>query len=270
MKTLKDTLSYFMSNNDIFSAYSSVVQYPEWTPHLTLGYPETPAHEDKVPEFGINWVSFDRIAVWTGDFTGPEFELKDSWDGMAEVAWGALSPETQDAVDKVLSHHGIKGQRWGFRRTPQQLARSKSVSDLSDQELQAAVNRLRLEKEFASLSSPSAQATAKKGESFIKSTATSILKDNITKIAKAQTAHLLSKALEKSGQKHLADAVNPPKKEKKNKGGAADTPKPHNETSTPSRSRPMSSIPAKIVPNPAYRRSSRATKIYEVTTLGRN
>jgi hypothetical protein len=142
------------------------------------------------------------------------------------------------------------------------------------------VNRLKLEKEFASLSSPSSQATVQKGEGYLKSTGKSILKENVTKIAKAQVAHVLAKALEARGHQHLADAVrssdekarikDAAKKAEKEAKKAADTPKPHNETSTPSRSRPMSSIPAKIVPNPAYRRSSRATKIYEVTTLGRN
>lgn len=62
---------------DIKVAYDAIQQYPEWTPHLTLGYPTAPAHEDKREYPGIHNLSFDKLAVWTGDYSGPEFELKD-------------------------------------------------------------------------------------------------------------------------------------------------------------------------------------------------
>lgn len=40
----------------------SVEQFPEWTPHVTLGYPETPA----AGEYEGDAVSFDRVGVWVG------------------------------------------------------------------------------------------------------------------------------------------------------------------------------------------------------------
>lgn len=39
-----------------------VEQYPEWTPHVTLGYPDTPA----AGEYDGDAVSFDRLGVWIG------------------------------------------------------------------------------------------------------------------------------------------------------------------------------------------------------------
>lgn len=44
-------------------AMNAVEQYPEWTPHVTLGYPETPA----AGEYDGDAVTFDRIGVWVGD-----------------------------------------------------------------------------------------------------------------------------------------------------------------------------------------------------------
>lgn len=76
-----------------------------------------------------------------------------------------------------LYHYGIKGMKWGVRRTEAQLARArgeqwnplkkktastktsssssgekKKVSEMSDDELRRAVNRLQLEKQYRDLS----------------------------------------------------------------------------------------------------------------------
>ena len=40
----------------------SVEQFPEWTPHVTLGYPETPAAGDYAGET----VTFDSVGLWVG------------------------------------------------------------------------------------------------------------------------------------------------------------------------------------------------------------
>lgn len=95
---------HLLQQEDIQLAYQSTEQYPSWTPHLTLGYPDAPAHD--VVENPIRWVSFDRIALWTGEFDGPEFVLKED-DRMALDHSG---------VDSFLAHYGIKGMKWGVRR----------------------------------------------------------------------------------------------------------------------------------------------------------
>lgn len=120
IRNLAELRNKLLQHNDIRTAYDSVDQYPEWLPHLTLGYPETPAHEDEIPEHGLNWITFDRIAVWTEDFDGPEFKLKWPEDSMeAELAMASTN-EARKALglDAVVEHYGVKGMKWGVRRDP--------------------------------------------------------------------------------------------------------------------------------------------------------
>lgn len=49
-----------LANEPILTAYEAVEQYPEWTPHVTLGYPETPARG----EYDADAVTFDRVGLW--------------------------------------------------------------------------------------------------------------------------------------------------------------------------------------------------------------
>lgn len=100
VKNLETVRRYLLTNRDVFQAYNSTVQYPTWTPHLTLGYPKTPAKEIE-RDYPISWVSFDRIAFWIGDYEGPEFLLKDDWDDQLRMS--------------ELAHYGTKGMKWGVR-----------------------------------------------------------------------------------------------------------------------------------------------------------
>ncbi len=52
-----------MANEPIATAHDAVEQHPQWTPHVTLGYPEEPA----VGEYDATEVTFDRIGLWIGD-----------------------------------------------------------------------------------------------------------------------------------------------------------------------------------------------------------
>lgn len=74
---------FFLEDDLISKAYNSVEQYPEWTPHLTLGYPETPAKKPD-DDRELSWVQFDKIALWTGDYEGPTFKLEYPWDRYLE------------------------------------------------------------------------------------------------------------------------------------------------------------------------------------------
>lgn len=108
-KEVKQFRHYLLQNDDIRTAYDSSEQHPDWLPHLTLGYPETPAKPNP-NDYGISWVHFDRIALWLGDYEGPEFVLQRS-NNYAEVSMS-------DAVENVLAHYGKKGMKWGVRRDP--------------------------------------------------------------------------------------------------------------------------------------------------------
>lgn len=103
---------YFLGDDTIRKAYDSVEQYPEWTPHLTLGYPEKPAKPDTHEVLRYASVNFNRIAVWFGDSEGMEFRLKETRSDLAEVGEWSMSDELED----LLEHHGVKGMKWGVRK----------------------------------------------------------------------------------------------------------------------------------------------------------
>lgn len=176
-ETVNQYRSYLLKNDNIRTAYDSTTQFPEFIPHLTLGYPTTPAKPDERDYPGINHVSFDRIAVWFGDFEGIEFPLKAyEWD--MDFAMGDIN---KDAVGELLEHHGVLGMKWGHRgarasgpekvgvrskgkklktsggrgfpahadairaRKTGQIGKKSGLKSLSNQELQAYTQRMNLE-----------------------------------------------------------------------------------------------------------------------------
>lgn len=190
-ETIRDFRSNLLKDNSIRTAFDMAEQHDEWVPHLTLGYPETPAHPDERDFPGISYVNFDRIAVWFGDFEGIEFPLKaHEWD--IDMAMGTSVPfmtaTTNKILDEILEHHGVKGQKWGIRRkatvgaqevvvsdrrkklktsggeghpahpdavrarTSGQIAKKSGVKALSNEELQAYTKRLQLEQSLKRLS----------------------------------------------------------------------------------------------------------------------
>lgn len=104
LQSLRNTL---LQQDDIFAAYNSTDQFPQWTPHLTLGYPSSPANPDERDYPGVNWVHFDKLALWTSDSEGYEFLLKEKEQELA------MSDIT---LDGILSHYGVPGMHWGSRK----------------------------------------------------------------------------------------------------------------------------------------------------------
>ena len=155
VKFIEKIRSFLLGDQDIRKAFESTTQFPEFTPHLTLGFPETPAKPDKRDFPGISWVNFDRIALWTGDFEGPEFRLKNNNNWEVSMS---------DDVEEFLTHFGVKGMHWGSRRNKasvpasedhQRAADVKAKSklggkkSLSNKEIQDFLTRMNLEKQFA-------------------------------------------------------------------------------------------------------------------------
>lgn len=111
-KAVRDFRSTLLQDHNIKTAYDSAQQFDgPWQPHLTLGYPETtPANAIPDDQIGTFYdVCFNKIAVWTGDFEGPEFLLKDYWDEFDVLDY------PMDVAMSDLEHHGVKGMRWGVR-----------------------------------------------------------------------------------------------------------------------------------------------------------
>jgi 2'-5' RNA ligase len=115
-KWIKSLRGQLLKQNDIRTAFEKADQFPDWVPHLTLGYPDTPAKELPAEYTKLYGVQFDRIAIWTGDYEGPEFRLK--WPDREDledpaIAWDGLSEEGKEFV---IAHYGTKGMKWGVRK----------------------------------------------------------------------------------------------------------------------------------------------------------
>ena len=197
MKDLVRARENLLQNDNIKAAYDSIPQFPQWTPHLTLGFPATPAKPDTRDWPGTSFVNFDKIAVWTGDFEGPTFELKAKvWD---------MDMTMSDVVDDILSHHGVRGQKWGVRRSRSErgvsnlkrgaahpvsedattankahaIVKKSGTAALSNKDLQVLVSRMNLEKQFSSLKA----SQVNPGKKFAQDVLTNIAKQQVTAIA---------------------------------------------------------------------------------------
>lgn len=199
-KTIKQFRHYLLQNQAIKTAYDATTQFEDWTPHLTLGYPESPANP--LPDDRrLYSVRFDRIALWMGDYEGPEFTLKTN------------SPEVSmsDTVDDILAHYGTKGMKWGVRKADkffgtktipakpkssdakkadQALAKAKSkgTKALSNDELKLLNERLRLEQQFSQMN----PNTKSRGKKFI---AQELRKVGGMAIAAAASKHLIKRVV---------------------------------------------------------------------------
>lgn len=111
----------------------------------------------------------------------------------------------------VLSHHGVKGMKWGIRRTPAQLARArgrtttketksetepaapkkKSLSEMSDEELQRTVNRLNLEVRYRQLNPEKVSA----GKRFVDKVMKDVVVPAATEVAKNALKNALQSAV---------------------------------------------------------------------------
>lgn len=155
--------AHLLQDDLINVAYRSAEQFPEFTPHLTMGFPETPAKPDDSDYNRFSYVRFDRISVWVEDSVGPTFDLKSEHQGL-EVAMSQLDVGQQ--VTEELLHYGVKGMKWGKKKAAVEAARSPEsthvktvqdkvkktkVSSATNKELQDVITRLNLEKQFNQL-----------------------------------------------------------------------------------------------------------------------
>ena len=109
---LRNFRSMLLKNDAIARNYVKAEQFPGWIPHLTMGYPNSPAKEIEVDNRHLlRWINFDRVAIWFDNYEGPEFELSGD-DGLrAEDAYWS------EDHGVYLMHYGVNGMRWGVRRS---------------------------------------------------------------------------------------------------------------------------------------------------------
>lgn len=111
---LRRCRAHLLTNPYINIAYNLADQFPEWTPHLTLGYPDKPAKEVDYP---LNWVQFDRIAVWTTEDNGPEFYLQDEADLFYDTYHDAILEHAfGDFVKKFKESDVVRDARGQFAK----------------------------------------------------------------------------------------------------------------------------------------------------------
>jgi hypothetical protein len=131
-KAVWDFRSALLKDDNIRTAFDSSPQHDgPWLPHLTLGYQNRLAKPDDTDrDYGFYDVSFNKIAVWSDNYDGPEFLLKDPWEewetledvplavAMSGIVHHDVDPfEANLAMGSAfLEHHGVKGMRWGVRR----------------------------------------------------------------------------------------------------------------------------------------------------------
>jgi len=127
-KKIQEFRNYLLMQPDIRRLYDAAEQFPGWVPHLTMGYPETPAKTDDRDYPGFSWVDFDLVALWTGESEGPTFRLDDY-----DVFGPQSSYHSELNEDEDLAHQGVKGMKWGVRKDKGhegQRAKTKKIAKL--------------------------------------------------------------------------------------------------------------------------------------------
>lgn len=89
----------------IKAAMETVEQFPEWTPHVTLGYPESPA----LGEYDADAVTFDRLSLWAAG-EQMEYPMGDGQMDKAELLEDELPvDELEDDEEEIVEIpvHGV-------------------------------------------------------------------------------------------------------------------------------------------------------------------
>ena len=129
-------------------------------------------------------------------------------------------------VQDFLEHVGVKGMKWGVRRTKAELekassdgaktesirtrAKTSGTNALSNTELQTAIDRMRLEKQYSELASQTATKNA--GQKFATALLGDISKSEVTRVTKGAASLGVEAAIRKAGNEALATRIKPKKK----------------------------------------------------------
>lgn len=219
---LSQIRNLFLMNPSIKGYLDNTAQFPLFTPHVTLGYPD---YTDEVIlrslMQSIYGVRFDRLSLWWND-EQIEFNLD-------------LAPEDNlamtNAVENFIEHFGIKGQKWGVRRSvdsatgrveqtgttglkprtgsadqiEQDRIASKiakgGVESVSNSDIQAFTRRLQLQKDLSRVLAEQSAAEKAKADGFIKKFVKNQSSRQFDRVANKAVDIAVEKALESAGLK---------------------------------------------------------------------
>jgi 2'-5' RNA ligase len=211
LSNIRDTLQV---NPAVREFMGNASQFPSYTPHVTLGYPDYKGEAEIRKIAGrLGSIRFDRLALWWGDerlefpltYRRLEGEMADS----NEAAWSA------DLFDNYLEHYGIKGMKWGVRRrrgsdgtvvVSDDAAKARAIlsgnaKSASNADIQAALNRMKLEADFAKVQAnliPPSRGT--RAANYVRGLLGDIGNEQVTRIAKGAASVAVEEALKAGGK----------------------------------------------------------------------
>lgn len=121
-------------------------------------------------------------------------------------------------MDTHLSHYGVKGMKWGIRKRSSSTKRTsksiffknkennkasskKKVSELSNEELTAKIERLNLEKRYAELAKAVSPPKSTRGKDFV----LRVLERSGENIATQASAYIMGRAVNKLFERVFKD-----------------------------------------------------------------
>lgn len=102
---------------------------------------------------------------------------------------------------EFLSHHGVKGMKWGVRKDRKSSSKGSQSSgtpkpkahELSDEDLKKAIERMNLEQQYSNLISPKKPKDNSEAAAFVKDLGKNLVKTAVGAVG----THAINKALKK-------------------------------------------------------------------------
>lgn len=138
--------------------------------------------------------------------------------------------------NNTLCHYGVLGMKWGVRRTPEQLARARgksntsstssggkkgtssnskssssktrTMSDMSEDELKTKIGRLELEKRYKELMTSVYPPKSKEGQKYVTNILKKIGENTAVNLGSQATTHILGNMINKLAGVKSDDVLN--------------------------------------------------------------